>query len=78
MAKIVEDTIVLVPQEVVDKDQAWFWKERSQRLEAEADRDVAEGRTKTVNSVEELFREIEGTAQAGPDRATTPEAFLAR
>ena len=34
MAKIVEDTIVLVPQEVVDKDQAWFWKERWQRLDA--------------------------------------------
>ena len=68
MAKIVEETIVLVPQEMVDRDQAWFWKERWQKLEAEAGRDLAEGRARTFDSVEELFHEIEGTAQAGPDR----------
>ena len=68
LSKIVDDTIVLVPQETVDRDQAWFWKERWQKLEAEADRDVAEGRTKTFASVEELFHEIEGAAQADADR----------
>lgn len=69
MAKIVDETIVLVPQETVDRDQAWFWKERWQKLEAEADKDLAEGRTKTFDSVEDLFHEIEGNAQADPDRA---------
>jgi AbrB family looped-hinge helix DNA binding protein len=68
LSKIVDDAIVLVPQDMVDRDQAWFWKERWQRLEAEADRDIAEGRTKTFDSVEDLFHEIEGTAQADPDR----------
>lgn len=68
LSKIVDDTIVLVPQEMVDRDQAWFWKERWQSLEAEADRDVAEGRTMTLDSAEDLFHEIEGTAQAGSDR----------
>jgi AbrB family looped-hinge helix DNA binding protein len=68
MAKIVDDTIVLVPQETVDRDQAWFWKERWQKLEAEAEEDLAAGRTKTFESVEDLFHEIEGTAQADPDR----------
>lgn len=68
LSKIVDDTIVLIPQEMIDRDQAWFWKERWQKLEAEADRDVAEGRTKTFDSVEDLFHEIEGTAQAGSDR----------
>jgi AbrB family looped-hinge helix DNA binding protein len=68
MSKIVDDTIVLIPQETVDRDQAWFWKVRWQRLEAEADRDISEGRTKTFETVEDLFHEIEGTAQADPDR----------
>ena len=68
MARIVDDTIVLVPQETVDRDQAWFWKERWQKLEAEAEKDIAAGRTKTFDSVEDLFHEIEGTAQADPDR----------
>lgn len=68
LSKIVDDAIVLVPQDMVDRDQAWFWKERWQKLEAEADRDIAEGRTKTFDSVEDLFHEIEGTAQADPDR----------
>lgn len=68
LSKIVGDTIVLIPQETVDRGQAWFWKERWQRLEAEADRDVAEGRTMTFDSVEDLFHEIEGTAPAGSDR----------
>jgi len=68
LSKIVDDTIVLVPQDMIDRGQAWFWKERWQRLEAEAERDIAEGRTKTFDSVEDLFHEIEGTAQADPDR----------
>lgn len=68
MSKIVDDTIVLIPQETVDRDQAWFWRDRWQRLEAEAGRDITEGRTKTFETVEDLFHEIDGTAQADPDR----------
>ncbi len=68
LSKIVDDTIVLVPQAMVDRGQAWFWKDRWQELEAEADRDVAEGRTTTFDSVEDLFHEIEGAAQADADR----------
>ncbi len=68
MAKVVDETIVLVPQETIDRDQAWFWKERWQKLEAEAEKDIAAGRTKTFDSTEDLFHDIEGTAQADPDR----------
>lgn len=68
MSKIVDDAIVLVPQEVVDRDQAWFWKDRWQKLEADAEKDISAGRTKTFDSVEDLFHEIEGTAQADPGR----------
>jgi AbrB family looped-hinge helix DNA binding protein len=68
LSKIVDDAIVLIPQETVNRDQAWFWKEQWQKLEAEAGRDISEGRTKTFDTVEDLFHEIEGTAQADPDR----------
>jgi len=68
LSKIVDNAIVLVPQETVDRDQAWFWKERWQMLEAQAEKDIAAGRTRTFDSVEDLFHEIERAAQADPDR----------
>ena len=68
LSRIVDNAIILIPQETVDRDQAWFWKEKWQKLEAEAGRDISEGRTMTFNSAEDLFHEIEGTAQADPDR----------
>ena len=27
LSKVVDNSIVLVPQETVDRDQAWFWKD---------------------------------------------------
>jgi antitoxin MazE len=68
LSKIVDETIVLVPQATIDRDQAWFWKEKWQKLEAEAGRDIVEGRTMTFDSAEDLFNEIERTAQVDPDR----------
>ncbi len=68
LSKIVDDAIVLIPQETIDRDQAWFWKEKWQKLEVEAGEDIVASRTKTFESVEGLFHEIEGTAQAGSDR----------
>jgi|APFre7841882630_1041343.scaffolds.fasta_scaffold355278_1 AbrB family looped-hinge helix DNA binding protein len=68
LSKIVDNTIVLIPQEIVDRDQAWFWKGKWQKLEAEAEKDIVEGRTMSFDSVEDLFNEIQGTSQAHPDR----------
>ncbi len=73
LSRIVDNAIVLVPQETIDRDQAWFWKEKWQKLEAEAGEDIAAGRTKTFDSVEDLFHDIEGTAQADPDRKVQKE-----
>jgi AbrB family looped-hinge helix DNA binding protein len=64
LAKIVDNTVVLVPQETVDKDQAWFWTERWQKLEGEAEADIQKGRIKSFDSVEDLFDEIENTSEA--------------
>jgi len=64
LLKVVDKTIVLVPQETVDKEQSWFWQERWQELEAEAQEDIRKGRVKSFDSVEELFDEIEGRPEA--------------
>ena len=43
-AHIKDNTIVLVPQKLIPKDQAWFWTEEWQKGEKEADDDIREGR----------------------------------
>lgn len=68
LAKIVDNTVVLVPQRTIDKDQVWFWTERWQKLEAEAEKDIRKGRVKTFNSVEELFDEIEKSPEIKKNR----------
>lgn len=51
--------IVLRPHLAVPVDQAWFWSERWQRLEREADDAIAEGRTAVFNDVEELLADLD-------------------
>src|SRR4030065_1627629 len=46
LIKIVENAVVMVPQETVDKDQSWFWQEGWQKLEAEDEEDIWKGRGK--------------------------------
>jgi len=67
LAKIVDNAVVLIPQETIDKDQAWFWTERWQKLETEAELDIQRGRVKSFDSVEELFDEMEKKPQARKD-----------
>jgi AbrB family looped-hinge helix DNA binding protein len=66
--KIVDNAIVLVPQETIDKEQSWFWQERWQKLEAEAEEDIRKGRVKSFDTVEELFDEIERKPEAHKNR----------
>jgi AbrB family looped-hinge helix DNA binding protein len=68
LVKIVDNTVVLVPQRTIDKDQIWFWTERWQKLEAEAEKDIRTGRVKTFDSVEELFDEIEKSPEIKKNR----------
>jgi AbrB family looped-hinge helix DNA binding protein len=64
LIKVVDNTVVLVPQETIDKEQSWFWQNPWLKLEAEAEKDIREGRVKSFDSVEELFDEIEGRPEA--------------
>jgi bifunctional DNA-binding transcriptional regulator/antitoxin component of YhaV-PrlF toxin-antitoxin module len=43
----------------VPADQQWFWTERWQTMEREADADVATGRTLSTSSVEEFLDELD-------------------
>ena len=40
-------------------DQKWFWTERWQQMEREADEDIAAGRIVRTESVDELFAELD-------------------
>jgi AbrB family looped-hinge helix DNA binding protein len=68
LIKLVDNAIILVPQETIDKEQSWFWQEGRQKLEAEAEEDIRKGRVKSFDSVKELFDEIEGKSKAFANR----------
>lgn len=51
-------SITLTPKKLVDKEQAYFWTEEWQRGEREADEEIAAGRHKTFDDVEDLIREL--------------------
>jgi bifunctional DNA-binding transcriptional regulator/antitoxin component of YhaV-PrlF toxin-antitoxin module len=43
-------------------DQAWFWTERWQAMEGEAEEDIAAGRTRTFDSAEEFVSDLDREA----------------
>ncbi len=49
----------LVPVVAVPADQAWFWTERWQAMEREADADIAAGRVTVVDGVNELISHLD-------------------
>ena len=59
-----DGVIELRPQQLIDVSQAWFWTERWQRMEREADEDIAAGRSRTYDDVESFLAALE--ADAGP------------
>lgn len=55
-----DGVIELHPVLPVPADQAWFWTKRWQRMEQEADADVAAGRTVVSDGPEEFLAELDG------------------
>jgi len=55
-----DGVIELHPLAAVPADQRWFWTERWQEMEREADEDVAAGRVRTFGDVDELLRALDG------------------
>src|SRR5438128_1572007 len=54
-----DGVIELRPQVTVDESQAWFWTERWQQMEREADEDYAAGRYKTFDDVESFLADLD-------------------
>ena len=54
-----DGVIELRPQQTIDASQAWFWTERWQQMEREADEDIAAGRVATFDNVEEFIADLE-------------------
>jgi bifunctional DNA-binding transcriptional regulator/antitoxin component of YhaV-PrlF toxin-antitoxin module len=50
-----DGVIELHPMTAVPADQAWFWSERWQRMEREADGDISDGRLTAHESVDDLL-----------------------
>jgi antitoxin MazE len=53
-----DGVIELRPQTTVDASHAWFWTERWQRMEREADEDIARGRVRRFNNVDEFLADL--------------------
>ncbi len=49
-----KEMAVAVKAGLLPEDQAWWWHERWQQLEREAERDIQKGMVKRYNSTEEL------------------------
>ncbi|MHB1615561.1 MAG: AbrB/MazE/SpoVT family DNA-binding domain-containing protein [Actinomycetes bacterium] len=54
-----EGEIVLRPHVATPADQAWFWTERWQHMEREADEAIAAGRATVVEGVDELLADLD-------------------
>lgn len=49
---------VFVPPETIDPDQAYFWTPEWQKGEREASKDIAEGRVKAFDNIEDFIAEM--------------------
>jgi hypothetical protein len=69
-----DGVIELQPVLPVSADQRWFWTDRWQAMEREADADIGAGRIRTLDGVDGLTRHLERVsglpADAAGDRGT--------
>ncbi|MFH0924273.1 MAG: AbrB/MazE/SpoVT family DNA-binding domain-containing protein [bacterium] len=57
--KLEDNTIVIEPQLVIPKVQAYFYTSEWQKEEAEAHQDIQEGRTTKTENINELFEKLD-------------------
>jgi antitoxin MazE len=57
-----DGVIELHPVVAVPADQAWFWTQRWQQMEREADDDIAAGRIATTDGVDEFLDALDAAA----------------
>lgn len=54
-----DGVIELRPKYLVDRSQIWFWSEKWQRMEYEADADVANNRVRRYDSDDDMFSDLD-------------------
>ena len=58
LMRLVGRRVEMIPATLVPKDQAWFWTAEWQKKEQEADEDIAAGRLREFDTVEELLKDL--------------------
>lgn len=58
--RVKENKIILEPQALIPKDQAYFYTAEWQREEKEAGQDVEKGRVTKTKNLKGLFKELDG------------------
>jgi len=57
--RMVDGRLVLVPKQLIDKDQTWFWTEEWQAAEREAEDDLRAGQVKEFDTLDELIADLD-------------------
>jgi hypothetical protein len=60
LMRLVGRRVEMIPARLVPRDQLWFWTSEWQKKEREADEDIAAGRLKEFESVEDLLKDLRG------------------
>ena len=56
--RLVGRRVEMIPARLVPRDQLWFWTPEWQKKEREADADIAAGRLKEFESVDDLMKDL--------------------
>lgn len=57
--EVVDERMVLVPKKLIDTSQSYFWTQKWQEAEKEADADIKAGRVKAFDTVDDLIKELD-------------------
>ena len=63
-----DGVIELQPRIAIDPSQAWFWTERWQKMEREADADIAAGRVKQFDDLDSFLAYLDSIPPAPESR----------
>ena len=59
-AEVRNDEIILRPKKLIDKSQAWYWTKEWQEREKRADEDIAAGRHRDFDTLDDALRYLHG------------------
>ena len=58
--ELAKDQIVLKPRKLIDPSQGWYWTKEWQEAERQADEDIAAGRVKDFDTLDEALKYLHG------------------